>query len=134
MLLQTPHTFTDDRAFQHTGHRDQPFDIGQVQTHSQRTTDHGITLGEAEFFSRDLTDQREPIYSDVRQQRPEGDKVDIIFDLTGNSDVRQALRNKLMESKNHHTVIAPAVVAQLLWCFFDEDRELPGADRHNAGY
>ena len=56
------------------------------------------------------------------------------FDLTGNSDVRQALRNKLMESKNHHTVIAPAVVAQLLWCFFDEDRELPGADRHDAGY
>jgi hypothetical protein len=71
ILLQAPHTFTNDRAFQHTGHSDQPFDVGQVQTHSQRTQDHGIILGEAEFFSRDLADQRKPIGSYVSQQRPE---------------------------------------------------------------
>ncbi len=93
---------------------------------ADRHLDSPIALG----FSQNKI----PTFGDALEVVKLGDKVDIIFDLTGNSDVRQALRNKLMESKNHHTVIAPAVVAQLLWCFFDEDRELPGADRHDAGY
>jgi hypothetical protein len=71
ILLQAPHTFANDRAFQHTGHGNQSFDVGQVQTHSERTQDHGIILGEAEFFSRDLADQRKPLGSYVSQQRPE---------------------------------------------------------------
>jgi homoserine dehydrogenase len=50
-----------------------------------------------------------------------GDAVDIIFDLTGNADTRQALRKGMMESNNNHTVIAPEIMAQLLWMFFDAD-------------
>lgn len=75
-----------------------------------------------------------PTYADALEVVKLGDKVDIIFDLTGNSAVRKELRSKLMESKNHHTVIAPAVLAHLLWCFFGEGRDLPGADRHDSGY
>lgn len=54
-----------------------------------------------------------------------GDRVDIIFDLTGNADVRQQLRARLQAANNHHTVIAPEVFAQLLWEFFDEGETLP---------
>lgn len=53
-----------------------------------------------------------------------GDKVDIVFDLTGDSATRSALRQALQESGNRHTVIAPEVVAKLLWLFFDEDADL----------
>lgn len=50
-----------------------------------------------------------------------GDAVDIIFDLTGNAGTRKALRKGMMESNNNHTVIAPEIMAQLLWMFFDAD-------------
>lgn len=93
---------------------------------ADRHLDSPIALG----FSQNKI----PTYADALEVVKLGDKVDIIFDLTGNSSVRKALRNKLMESNNHHTVIAPAVLAQLLWCFFDEDRDLPGAERHDTGY
>ncbi len=49
-----------------------------------------------------------------------GAKVDIIFDLTGDPDLRKKLRVALQESHNSHTVIAPEVVAHLLWNFFGE--------------
>jgi homoserine dehydrogenase len=75
-----------------------------------------------------------PTYADALEVVKLGDKVDIIFELTGNNSVRKDLRSKLMESGNHHTVIAPAVVAHLLWCFFDEDRDLPGTERQDSGY
>ena len=53
-----------------------------------------------------------------------GEQVDIIFDLTGNVEVRRALRQELMSSNNRHTVIAPEVVARLVWMFFGEDGNL----------
>lgn len=53
-----------------------------------------------------------------------GEQVDIIFDLTGNADTRRALRQELMASNNRHTVIAPEVVARLMWMFFGEEGDL----------
>lgn len=50
-----------------------------------------------------------------------GDAVDIIFDLTGNAGTRQALRQGMQTSNNKHTVIAPEIMAKLLWMFFDGD-------------
>ena len=50
-----------------------------------------------------------------------GDAVDMIFDLTGNVDTRKALRQGMQTSNNRHTVIAPEVMARLLWMFFDSD-------------
>lgn len=50
-----------------------------------------------------------------------GDAVDVIFDLTGNAETRLALRKGMMESNNNHTVIAPEIMAQLLWMFFGGD-------------
>jgi len=50
-----------------------------------------------------------------------GEEVDIIFDLTGNDETRQALRKGMMDSDNRHTVIAPEMMARLLWMFFEDD-------------
>lgn len=48
-----------------------------------------------------------------------GDKVDVVFDLTGNADLRKELRSRMQAANNHHTVIAPEVMAHLVWAFFD---------------
>ncbi|QKE39050.1 hypothetical protein [Ferrovum myxofaciens] len=58
--------------------------------------------------------------------------VDIIFDLTGMSAVRQELRDKLSKSTNRHTVIATESIARMIWLFIT-DVDLP--DVHAvAGY
>ena len=74
-----------------------------------------------------------PVYSDGLKIAELGDAVDIIFDLTGSLQFRQQLRDRLRELDNHHTVIAPEVMARLLWSFFSDDAQLP--DVHgNTGY
>ena len=65
-----------------------------------------------------------PVYEDALEVLKLGEGVDIIFDLTGNSELRQALRKGLQDSGNRHTVIAPEVVANLLWMFFDDSAEV----------
>lgn len=55
-----------------------------------------------------------------------GEKVDVIFDLTGNSETRQALRQGMLDSANRHTVIAPEMMARLLWMFFDDSTAMSG--------
>ncbi|WP_147073106.1 hypothetical protein [Sulfuriferula plumbiphila] len=44
-----------------------------------------------------------------------GERVDIIFDLTVNAQLRRDLRACPKETNKRHTVIAPEVVAHLLW-------------------
>ena len=53
-----------------------------------------------------------------------GEEVDIIFDLTGNAETRQALRQGMQSTNNRHTVIAPEMMAKLLWMFFDNAGEV----------
>ena len=60
-----------------------------------------------------------PVFADAVEVAGLGEKIDIIFDLTGNADVRSALQ----ASGNRHTVIAPEVVAQLLWLFFSDSEQ-----------
>jgi homoserine dehydrogenase len=72
-----------------------------------------------------------PVFEDAMEVVTMGAKVDIIFDLTGDPELRKKLRVALQESHNQHTVIAPEVVAHLLWNFFGEG-ELPRSDK--TGY
>ena len=72
-----------------------------------------------------------PVFEDALEVVSMGAKVDIIFDLTGDPELRKKLRVALQESHNQHTVIAPEVVAHLLWNFFGEG-ELPHSDK--TGY
>jgi homoserine dehydrogenase len=66
-----------------------------------------------------------PVFEDALKVIELGENVDIIFDLTGNTNLRQELRNQLQSSNNRHTVIAPEVFARLLWNFFGEETDLP---------
>ncbi len=72
-----------------------------------------------------------PVFKDAMDVVSMGAKVDIIFDLTGDPELRRKLRNELQASHNQHTVIAPEVVAHLLWNFFGEG-ELPRSSK--TGY
>jgi homoserine dehydrogenase len=73
-----------------------------------------------------------PVFRDALEVIDLGDQVDIIFDLTGNPQLRKDLRIRLQETNNRHTVIAPEVVAHLLWNFFGEVGELPHSSQ--TGY
>ncbi len=61
-----------------------------------------------------------PVFQDAMEIVSLGAKVDIIFDLTGDPELRRKLRAALQASHNQHTVIAPEVMAHLLWNFFGE--------------
>ncbi len=95
------------------GHR--PIEIVAV---AHPHTDSPVALGFAQ--------NGVPVYEDATEVLNLGENVDIIFDLTGNVEVRQRLRKGLMDSGNRHTVIAPEVFANLLWMFFGEDVLLEG--------
>ena len=44
-----------------------------------------------------------------------GDKLDIIFDLSGDRELRMELRKTLFSSDNKHSIIAPESIAQLMF-------------------
>jgi predicted dinucleotide-utilizing enzyme len=62
-----------------------------------------------------------------------GDQIDIIFDLTGIQNVRNELRSKLLESNNHHTIIASETIARLIWSLISQ-KELPAIAGRKTGY
>lgn len=72
-----------------------------------------------------------PVFRNALDVVSMGARVDIIFDLTGDADLRAKLRVALQTTNNRHTVIAPEVVAHLLWNFFGEG-ELPSSGQ--TGY
>jgi homoserine dehydrogenase len=61
------------------------------------------------------------------------DAVDMIFDLTGSSSVRRALRDKLASSGNKHTVVVPETVSHLVWGLMT-NQHLPKPSDHHPGY
>lgn len=73
------------------------------------------------------------VFGDTKDIVTMGDEVDIIFDLTGNPDARKNLRGELARSGNQHTVIAPEVVAFLIWDLMGAKEDFPG-DHKKSGY
>jgi predicted dinucleotide-utilizing enzyme len=62
-----------------------------------------------------------------------GDRIDVLFDLTGVPSVRKELREKLASSGNRHTIIANEAVARLIWALIAEGAKLPNV-HGPAGY
>lgn len=62
-----------------------------------------------------------------------GNRIDIIFDLTGIQEVRTELRGKLVASNNNHTIIASETIARLIWALIAE-HELPTIAGRKTGY
>ncbi len=75
-----------------------------------------------------------PVFKDATDVIDMGENIDIIFDLTGNTETRQLLRQGLMKSNNKHTVIAPEIVAKLLWMFFDAEADAGLSGGKGGGY
>ena len=74
--------------------------------------------------ARQFADDGIAVFTDATEIAYLGDHVDIIFDLTGVPEVRQALRERLQEMGNRNTVIVPEFIARLLWSFLEDGAEL----------
>lgn len=55
----------------------------------------------------------------------EGDKVDVVFDLSGGTNVADELAQKYSAKGNKHTVIAPERMAHLMLTLMENQRNLP---------
>lgn len=62
-----------------------------------------------------------------------GNRIDVIFDLTGMPEVRRELRDKLVASKNAHTVIASETIVRVIWALISQDA-LPVIQGRKTGY
>jgi pyrroline-5-carboxylate reductase len=62
-----------------------------------------------------------------------GDGVDVIFDLTGRTEVRRELRDKLVAARNAHTVIASETIVRVIWALISQDA-LPVIEGRVTGY
>ncbi|KRI01554.1 homoserine dehydrogenase [Curvibacter sp. PAE-UM] len=62
-----------------------------------------------------------------------GNRIDVIFDLTGIPEVRRELRDKLVAAKNAHTVIASETIVRVIWALISQDA-LPVIQGRKTGY
>jgi len=62
-----------------------------------------------------------------------GKQLDVIFELTGLPEVRRELREKLVASKNAHTVIASESIVRVIWALISDDA-LPVIKGRQTGY
>jgi len=74
-----------------------------------------------------------PVYIDSNDLVEMGDKIDIIFDLTGDYSSKRDLRMAMVKSNNGHTVILPEIVTFFIWDLIAEGKELPNP-RKLMGY
>ena len=75
-----------------------------------------------------------PVFDETKNIVAMGDGVDLIFDLTGSSSARSTLRRELARSGNQHTVLAPEVVAFLMWNMMSKGESFPDHHAGNEGY
>lgn len=62
-----------------------------------------------------------------------GEKIHVIFELTGMPEVRRELRDKLVASGNSKTVIASESIVRVIWGLIS-DEELPVIAGRVTGY
>lgn len=62
-----------------------------------------------------------------------GDRIDVIFELTGLPSVRKELREKLTLANNRHTVIASETIVRVIWALISNN-ELPVIEGRKTGY
>ncbi len=55
----------------------------------------------------------------------EGDKVDVVFDLSGGTNVAEELLGKYAAQGNLHTIVAPERMAHLMLTLMENQRSLP---------
>lgn len=55
----------------------------------------------------------------------EGDKIDVVFDLSGGTNVAEELLQKYAAQGNLHTIVAPERMAHLMLTLMENQRSLP---------
>jgi len=55
----------------------------------------------------------------------EGDKIDVVFDLSGGANVAEELSQKYSTKGNKHTIIAPERMAHLMLTLMENQKNLP---------
>lgn len=55
----------------------------------------------------------------------EGDKVDVVFDLSGGTNVAEELLGKYAAQGNLHTIVAPERMAHLMLTLMENQKSLP---------
>jgi predicted dinucleotide-utilizing enzyme len=62
-----------------------------------------------------------------------GDRIDVVFELTGLPSVRKELREKITAANNRHTVIASETIVRVIWALIS-DEALPVIEGRKTGY
>lgn len=55
----------------------------------------------------------------------EGDKIDVVFDLSGGANVAEELHQKYAAKGNKHTIVAPERMAHLMLTLMENQKNLP---------
>jgi hypothetical protein len=63
-----------------------------------------------------------------------GEDIDIIMDTSNRADLKQALRRKLQDSNNKHSVLVPMVVDYLMWYLLPGSEAIPQSHHGDIGY
>ena len=62
-----------------------------------------------------------------------GEEIDLVFDLTGRSEVRQQLRTAYQKANNRHTIIVPDLMAHFIYNLITE-KDIPDVTRSFTAY
>ena len=65
------------------------------------------------------------VYGDEKYITSMGDKVDVVFDLTGDKTMERSMRFAQVREGNTHTVIVPRIMAVMIWNMLSDDEVLP---------
>lgn len=101
---------------------------------------YGIDIVAAVDFSADAPGREVALKKgitlcdDTKEVIAMGDSVDLIFDLTGSQEARSVIRRELARSGNQHTILAPEIVAYLMWNMMSEGESFPDHHSGNEGY
>lgn len=63
-----------------------------------------------------------------------GEEIDIIMDTSNRPELKQAIRKKLVDSDNQHSVVVPMVVDYLMWYLLPGSEDIPQSHHKNIGY
>lgn len=61
-----------------------------------------------------------------------GSKLNILFDLTGEEEVRHEIRDKLKATGNHHTIVATDNIARMIWALIASGAEMPSTHSYDG--
>ena len=110
------------------------------QEFSQMNPEHIQIIGVSEPnennpLLKEATDRGIPNFPEFEQALDQfGEDIDIIMDTSNRADLKQAIRQKLQDSNNKHSVLVPMVVDYLMWYLLPGTEAIPQSHHQDIGY